>query len=172
MLKKELQSNEYNEFYKGYIDGISPETSLLEGLEEDEKMILDFFSSIPKEKWTYRYQPEKWSIKEVLQHIIDTERIFMYRFLRIARQDKTPLAGFEQDNYISPSGADSKLIESLLHEFTITRAYTLNLVTSVSNENLVNMGTASNAPVSARACAFILLGHSKWHIKIIKERYL
>ena len=135
-------------------------------------MVIDYFSSIPKDKLEFRYQPKKWTIKEVLQHIIDTERIFTYRLLRIARKDTTPLAGFDQDIYVDPSEANNKSINDLIEEFSTTRLYTINLINSISNENLKNLGTASNSPVSARACAFILLGHSIWHINIIKERYL
>lgn len=172
MKKQDLKLIEYNEYYQRYIDKVNDNTELKTGFEIDKKMVLDFFSSVPKEKLTYRYQPEKWSIKEVLQHIIDTERIFMYRFFRIARKDTVALAGFDQDVYIKPSGADTKSIEELLHEFTVTRLFSINLLNSITEENLSNMGTASNSPVSARACAFILLGHSIWHIEVIKERYL
>ncbi len=172
MIKQDLKSTEYNEYYERYINKVSDNTELATGFEDDKKMVIDFFSSIPNEKLEYRYQPEKWSIKEVLQHIIDTERIFMYRFFRIARKDTTPLIGFDQDVYIEPSEANEKTIEALLHEFTVTRLNSINLINSISEENLSNMGEASNSPVSARACAFILLGHSVWHIEVIKERYL
>lgn len=172
MIKQDLKSTEYNEYFSRYINKVSNKTNLAKGFEEDKNMVIDFFTSIPESKLEYRYQPEKWSIKEVLQHIIDTERIFMYRFLRIARNDTTALAGFDQDIYISPSQANAKSIEELIHEFTTTRLYSLNLLKSISNENLQNVGTASNAKISARACAFVLLGHSIWHIEIIKERYL
>jgi hypothetical protein len=172
MIKQDLLPTEYNEYFSRYIDKISRNTSLKQGFEDDKKMVIDFFSSIPKDKLEYRYESTKWSIKEVLQHIIDTERIFIYRFLRIARKDTTALAGFDQDIYIDPSGANDKSIEELIHEFTVTRLYSLNIINSISDENSQNMGTASDSPVSARACAFILLGHSIWHIDIIKERYL
>lgn len=172
MTKQELNSAEYNEYYARYIDKVSNTTYLKAGFEEDKKMVIDFFSSVPKEKLAYRYQPQKWSMKEILQHIIDTERIFMYRLLRIARKDTTALAGFDQDIFIEPSEAHSKSIEELLHEFTTTRLYSINLINSISDANLKNMGTASNTSISARACAFILLGHSIWHIDVIKERYL
>ena len=172
MNKKELQPLEYNEYYSRYIDKVSKDTALISGFEADKKMVIDFFSSLPKEKLEYRYQPEKWTIKELLLHIIDTERIFMYRLLRIARKDTTALAGYDQDIYIEPSEANSKSLEELIHEFTITRLYSINLISSISEENLKNFGTASDSTISARACAFILLGHSIWHIEIIKERYL
>lgn len=172
MLKQELNSNEYNSYFGRYIAKISDETALISGLENDKEMVINFFSSIPKEKLEYRYQPKKWTIKEVLQHIIDTERIFMYRLLRIARKDETPLAGFDQDVYIEPSEANSKSLEELLSEFSVTRQYSMNLIKSIPVNNLLNLGTVSESTISARACAFILLGHSIWHIDIIKERYL
>ena len=172
MIKQDLQKTEYNEYFGRYIDKVSNSTQLKKGFEDDKKMVVDFFSSVPKEKLEYRYQPEKWSIKEVLQHIIDTERIFMYRFLRIARKDTIALAGYDQDIYIEPSEANNKTIEELIHEFTVTRLYSINLINSISDENMQNMGTASGSSISARACAFILLGHSIWHLEVIKERYL
>jgi len=172
MTKAELKSNEYNAYYENYISQVSNETTLIGGLEEDKKMVIDFFSSIPKEKLEYRYQPEKWTIKELFQHLIDTERIFMYRLLRIARKDETALPGYEQDDYVVPSEANNKSLEELLEEFSITRMYSINLINSISEDNLKNFGTASNSPTSARACGFILLGHSVWHINIINERYL
>mgnify|MGYP000126732437 CR=1 FL=1 len=172
MIKAELKSNEYNAYYERYISLVSNETTLINGLVKDKEMVINFFSSIPKDKLEYRYQPEKWTVKELLQHIIDTERIFMYRLLRIARRDETALAGFDQDIYVAPSNANNKSLKNLLEEFSITRMYSLNLINSISDENLKNSGTASDSPVTARACAFILLGHSVWHIDIIKERYL
>ncbi|MDP2540637.1 hypothetical protein CSC81_03640 [Tenacibaculum discolor] len=172
MKKQELQSTEFNEFYTGYLSKIPDNTSLKKGFEDDKENVLKFFSSISKDKLEYRYQPGKWSIKEVLQHIIDTERIFMYRILRIARKDMTPIEGFDQDIYIKPSGANDKTIEALLEEFKTTRLYSINLLNSISNENLCSIGVANNSPASARACAFILLGHSVWHMDIIKKRYL
>ena len=172
MIKKDLKKTEYNEYYARYIDLVSDKTDLKKGFESDKNMVINFFSSIPKDKLEYRYQPKKWTIKELLQHIIDTERIFMYRLLRISRNDTTALAGYDQDIYITPSEANNKSIEDLIHEFSVTRLYSINLINSISDTNLKSIGTASNSTVSARACAFILLGHSIWHIKIIKERYL
>lgn len=172
MIKQDLKDTEYNDYFSRYINKVSGNTELISGLEEDKSMVIEFFSSISNDKLNYRYQPGKWTIKEILQHIIDTERIFMYRFLRISRKDTVALAGYDQDIYIEPSGANNKSIEDLLHEFTVTRLYSINLINSISEQDLSNMGTASDSPVSARACAIILLGHSIWHIEVIKERYL
>lgn len=172
MEKKDLQPTEYNEYYANYINLVPDTTELINGFIKDEKFVIDFFTTIPNNKLLYRYQEEKWTIKEILQHIIDTERIFMYRFFRIARNDQSPLMGFEQNDYIEPSEANNKSIEDLLTEFKITRQHSLNLIASIPKKHLMNMGIASNTAVSARACAYILLGHSLWHISIIKERYL
>ena len=172
MIKRDLKTTEYNKYYSRYVDKVSDETDLREGFEDDKKMVVDFFSSIPQGKQEFRYQPEKWTIKEILQHIIDTERVFMYRFFCIARNDKSAFPGYDQDDYIVPSEANKKSMESLIHEFYVTRLSSLNLIKSISEENLKNMGTASDSTISARACAFILLGHSIWHIEVIKERYL
>ncbi len=172
MKRQDLKSTEYNEYYKRYIETIAGTTDLKMGLEADKKMVIDFFTSVPEAKLTFKYAPEKWTVKEILQHIIDTERIFIHRLFRISRQDTTPLPGYEQDDYIDPSQANSKSLEELIHEFTVTRLYSMNIINSISDENLSNMGTASNSPMSARACAFLLLGHSIWHINVIKERYL
>ncbi|SDS16918.1 DinB superfamily protein [Polaribacter sp. KT25b] len=172
MNKKDLQPKEYHEYYARYIDKVDENIELNIGFEVDKKMVVDFFNTIPKEKQEFRYQPEKWTIKEVLQHIIDTERVFIYRLFCIARNDKTAFPGYEQDDYIAPSEANKKSMEDLIEEFSITRLSSLNLIKSISKENLKNLGTASDSTISARACAFILLGHSVWHIEIIKERYL
>ena len=172
MKKQDLNTAEYNDYIGGYLSRVDGSTELLKGYEEDKKMIIDFFTSVPKDKLTYRYAPEKWSVKEVFQHIIDTERIFIYRLLRIARNDKTALPGYDQDIYIAPSSADNKTLNALLKEFEITRAFSVNILESVSDTDLQNMGTVSESPISARACAFLLLGHSIWHIEVLKERYL
>ena len=172
MIKKDLKHTEYNEYYSRYINMVDENIELIAGYEDDKKMVIDFFSSIPKDKLEYRYAENKWTIKEVIQHIIDTERIFMYRFLCISRNDKTALPGYEQDDYIAPSEANHKSMDALIEEFKMTRLYSQNLIKSISEKNLKNLGTASNSTISARACAFIMLGHSIWHINVIKERYL
>ena len=172
MKKQDLQPTEYNDYIGGYIGKVEDDTELLAGYEADKNMIVDFFTSIPKNKLSYRYEPTKWSVKEVFQHIIDTERVFMYRMLCIARTDTTNFPGYNQNLYIKPAAADTKTLDSLITEFKITRAYSVNVLESLSDADLKNMGMVSDAPLSARACAFLLLGHSIWHIEVLKERYL
>ena len=172
MTTQDLITEEYNPFYSTYINMVPKELDLIDGFEVGFKNVQDFFKSIPKNKLEYKYADGKWTIKEVFQHIIDTERIFMYRCLRVARQDKTPLAGFEQNDYIVPSKANSKTIESLLEEYLITRQYSIILLKSFSDEDLKCIGTASGNVMSARSAAFSTIGHELWHLNIIKERYL
>ena len=136
MLKTDLNPLEFDIYYQRYIDKVANKTKLTNGFEIGKNHVIDFFKSIPKEKLTHRYLSSKWSIKEVLQHLIDTERIFMYRCFRIARKDKTPLAGFDQNIYIEPSGANNKSIENLLKEFTINRTNSIVLLNSLTDEDL------------------------------------
>ena len=172
MKKVDLQKTEYNEFYQKYISKLPNNLELHNGYDSGEKFVSQFFSSITSDKLDYKYQPEKWSIKEVFQHIIDTERILLNRCFRIAREDKTPLPAFEENSYVLPSNASTKTIESLLNEYTVSRANSMVLLQSLTEKNLNAIGIASDSPLSARAAAFIILGHERWHIDIIKERYL
>jgi uncharacterized damage-inducible protein DinB len=172
MTTTELTPEEYHSYYKNYIDMVPKTQTLLAGFNEGKKTMLDFYKAIPEEKLTYRYQPEKWTIKEVFQHIIDTERIFMYRCLRIARNDSTKLSGFEQDDYVVPSEANEKSIEDLLFEYETNRTNSIVLLKGLSEKNLSFIGNASGNSLSARACAFIIIGHEIWHTKVIQERYL
>lgn len=172
MIKKDLVTDEFNPYYSSYINMLSKELELIEGFEVGLKKVQDFFKSIPKEKLEHKYAHDKWTIKEVFQHIIDTERIFMYRCFRIARHDKTPLVGFEQDDYIAPSKANFKTINMLLEEYYAVRLSSIVLLKSLNDEDLKFMGNASESNVSARAAGFIILGHEIHHIEVIKNKYL
>jgi len=172
MIKSELKKEEYNEYYSSYIGLLDDNTELINGYFQGKKMMEDFINAIPNDKMTYRYQPEKWSVIEVLQHLIDTERVFMYRCFRIARNDKTELAGYDQNDYTIPSEANSKTKEQILEEFTTNRNNSISLLKSISEKNLAFIGNANGGSVSARAAAFIVLGHDVWHTNSIKERYL
>ncbi|MDT7833240.1 DinB family protein [Flavobacteriaceae bacterium S356] len=172
MIKSELTSEEFDIYYKRYLDKLDTNTSLRNGFKEGQKNLVTFFKSIPKEKGTYRYQTDKWSIREILQHLIDTERIFMYRCFRIARKDTTPLAGFDQNIYITPSGANEKSLDDLLNEFIINRNNSIALLNSLTDTNLQFIGNSNGGEMSARAAAFTIIGHDIWHMDVIKERYL
>ena len=172
MTRNELSVNEHDPYYGQYIAKLQPEISLIEGFEQGMETTLQFFNTVPEEKLQYRYESNKWTIKEVLQHLIDTERIFMYRCFRIARRDNTSLAGFDQNQYIEPSKANHKSRKELLEEYTIERKHSIMLLKSFSDDDLKHIGVANQGSMSARAAAFTVIGHELWHIGIIKERYL
>ncbi|GAA4231435.1 DinB family protein [Postechiella marina] len=167
-----LKPNEYHEFYSTYINKVPKELELIAGFIKGGAHLIQFFKELPADKLEYRYAEGKWSIKEVLQHIIDTERVFMYRCFRIARRDKTPLAGFEQDDYINPSQGHNKALKALLEEYEVGRKNAIVLLKSLGNEDLQYIGKASGCNMSARAIAFATIGHELHHIDILKERYL
>lgn len=172
MTRLDLKSNEFDNYYSGYINKLSGKTELRQGFENGKSKLVTFFRSIPEDKLTYRYRPNKWSIKEILQHLIDTERIFMYRCFRIARRDKTALVGYDQNIYIEPSNANNKSLESLLNEFVINRHHSISLLNSLSEDDLSFIGKSSGGNMSARAAAFTVIGHDIWHMEVIQNKYL
>jgi hypothetical protein len=172
MTRLDVDPSEFNTYYKRYFDKITETTKLRKGFETGKKNVVDFFLLIPEEKLTYRYQPEKWTIKEVLQHLIDTERIFIYRCFRIARRDTTSLADFDQNIYIAPSGANDKSLTMLINEFTFNRNNSISLLQSLTNDDLKCIGTCNELNMSARAAAFTILGHDLWHMEVITTKYL
>ena len=172
MTTKDLSAQEFHAYYLTYIDQIDPSLELLEALRNGREKTITFFEGIPEAKLDFRYEENKWSIKEVLQHIIDTERVFVHRAFRIGRGDETPIPGFDQDTYIQPSRAREKSFKSLMEEYEQTRQFSLNVLGSLSEDDLLRTGVASENRLSARAAGFIIAGHELWHCKITKERYL
>ncbi|MFT5619643.1 MAG: putative damage-inducible protein DinB [Arenicella sp.] len=172
MNKTEFEQSEFESYYGRYIDKLPESRSLREGFVLGKKETIAFFQSVPEDKLNYRYEEGKWSVKEVFQHLIDTERIFVYRAFRIARRDQTSLAGFDQDVYVAPSNANKKSLSDLVNEFEATRNYSISLINSLSDEDLKTVGVSSNKPMSARASLFTIIGHYIWHTEVIKERYL
>ena len=172
MTKLDLTSNEFDPYFWKYIDKLSEAVFLRDSFRIGKDKVTQFFKSIPYEKHDFTYQKGKWTCKEVLQHLVDTERIFQYRCFRIARNDKTALAGYDQNEYVEPSLAQHKTMEELISEFIAVRDSSISFLKSISNESLKNVGVASNGNMSARAAAFIITGHEIWHLEILKERYL
>lgn len=153
--------------------GLLPDDGLiLKHLKDNLKSTKDFILSLPEEKLTFRYAEGKWTIKEILVHIIDDERIYAYRALRFARNDKTELPGFEQDDYARHSGANERDIKEILAEFATVRKATISLFNGLDGQALTRMGVASGNVMSVRAAAYHIAGHELRHINIIKERYL
>jgi uncharacterized damage-inducible protein DinB len=164
-------SDEYADYYGNYIRQV-PGDDVLAVLVQNKDEMVHFLENIGWEKWEHAYAPGKWTMAEVLGHIIDGERIFAYRALRIARNDATPLPGFEQDDYVKFSGANRRLPASLVQEYKAVREATIQLFINFTDEMWERRGTASDFPVTPLALAYIIAGHELHHRKIMQERYL
>jgi uncharacterized damage-inducible protein DinB len=171
MKRDQLPVSEYSEFNATYIKAAG-NVEMIDELEICLHDCIRFVQNIPMDKFDYRYAEGKWTIKDIIQHIIDTERIFAYRALRISRNDATALPGFEENDYVANTDANNRNIQDLLAELSAVRHANLFLFRSFSEEQLKRVGTASNASVSVRAIGFILIGHQKHHLKVFQERYL
>ena len=163
--------SEYAENMKRYVEAARAE-DLLAGLAASQQFIINFMLELKEPQLNSRYQPDKWTIKEVLVHMLDTERIFAYRALRFARKDATPLPGFDQDLYVEPAKALSRTITSILSEYAAVRQATIELFKNFDEEALDQTGVASNHKISVRALGYAILGHEIHHFRIIRERYL
>ncbi len=166
-----LTPGTYPAFIEDYLRFVKAD-NVSEAIEKYSGTIRDFFINIPANKVSYRYEHGKWNIKEMLQHIIDTERIFAYRALRIARHDKTPLAGFDEKSYAAAVNADERTWEDLLQEFLAVRKSTDLLLQSFTKDQLQQSGTTNGEPNTVEALCFLVFGHILHHINVLKERYL
>lgn len=165
------EKNEYDPYYERYISLVT-ETDPVAVLASQPTELQDLFTGLPEEKGLYAYDAGKWSIKEVLGHLIDGERMFAYRVFRIARADKTPIEGFEQDGYIENAYSSDRSFGELLEEFNLLRRANVLFFNNLRDEQWKFLGTANNAQVSVRALAYIMAGHVRHHIAILRERYL
>jgi uncharacterized damage-inducible protein DinB len=147
-------------------------TNLLKEFETDAENTFKFYMSIPKEKEDFRYAPGKWTIKEILNHVADMERIFTYRALRFSRKDQTELSGFEQQIYNVNAKANKRTLVDLVNEFKSVRVATITLFSHLDDEMLDFRGVANNLQVSARIIGWMIPGHNIHHRKIITEKYL
>lgn len=165
------QPGEYLDYQKVYIDHVG-DASAPEILSELKESTYALFSSIPEEKGLYTYAPGKWTIKETLAHIIDTERVLAYRLLCFARGEKQGLPGFEQDDYAANSFANDRLLQDLANEYKAVRESSIYLLRNLKKEQEAVKGIANNNPISVRSLAYMIPGHELHHVKILKERYL
>ncbi|TAF67898.1 MAG: DinB family protein [Cytophagales bacterium] len=168
MRKNQIQN--IPDFYKNYV-AVVEDLPLLELLESNKNAVLKAFGSFSEEKGNYKYAADKWSVKDLFQHIIDAERVFMYRALRFARNDKTVLPGFEQDDFVTFAQADKRTLASLVEEFKTVREASISLFRSLEEEALLREGNANKNPMSALALGFFIAGHALHHTKILEERY-
>ncbi len=164
------QADEYPIFYKGYIDTVNDD--VLASLEHQLESFPALLNEIPSDKAGFAYAEGKWTIIELVGHILDTERIMAYRALRIARNDATPLPGFEENDYVANAHFADRTLSSMAEEFEHLRKANLFLVRSFNETELERIGISNGKPISTRALVFIIVGHLNHHMRILKERYL
>ncbi|MEO1517934.1 MAG: DinB family protein [Bacteroidota bacterium] len=164
------QEDECAPFYKGYIQNVVG-NDFLKCLKESADSTLELMRNIPADRWDHRYAPDKWTVKDIFVHLMDSERIFVYRALRIARGDTTPLPGFEQDDYVLPAKTSRRSPASLMAEYSAVRAASISLFSNLDEEAMSARGTASGKACSVRAIGFIMAGHEIHHLNILNERY-
>jgi uncharacterized damage-inducible protein DinB len=164
-------ASEYLAYYGKYIDRV-PDGDLLRTLRDQLDETLALVRGLDESHGGHRYAPGKWSIRDTLAHVIDAERIFAYRALRIGRGDQTPLASFDENAYAEQANADARTLADLAEELAHVRLGNLALFRSLSDQALARRGTASDAEVSVRALAWIIAGHERHHVALLRERYL
>jgi len=161
---------EYGSFYQNYINYTSGKDYAIL-VQQYNQRIIDFWDAIPVEKINYAYAHGKWTIKQMFQHVIDTERIFAYRALAISRKDQTPLPGFDENEYASNATAANRNWKDMLVEWRVVRQSTNLLFASFTEDQMKSLGTASDNTISVNALGFIIFGHALHHLHILKERY-
>ena len=161
---------EYAPYYGRYIDKV-PEGDLLGTLEDQARETQTLLAGLSDAKALHRYAPGKWSVKEVIGHVTDAERVFSYRALRFARADSTPLPGFDENAWVPPGNFDARALKDLAAELDAVRRATIALFRGLDPAALARGGTASDNPVSVRAIAWIIAGHERHHVALLHERY-
>lgn len=165
------ETSDYAAFYSGYVEKV-PENDILAVLSNQAAEIRKLADGLDEERGSYSYAEGKWSINELLAHMTDAERVFGYRAFRIAHGDQTPLASFDQDTYVANGRANERSTADLVTEFSVVRESNLLVFGRLNDDEWMRTGTASDAAVSVRALAFIMAGHARHHLAILRERYL
>lgn len=165
------QADEFNPYYAGYIQRVPQGGDVFAMLSQQPDELRALVQSVSDEQANVRPAPGEWSIKEVLGHIVDTERVFAYRAVRIARGDTTPLPGFEQDDYVRATDFNARSVSDLVEEFEFQRRANLLCFRPLTAEETERRGAASNYPVSVRALLYIMAGHVAHHVESLKTDY-
>jgi len=165
-------TNEYNDFYTGYVQRAIARKNVIVALSKQIDEIRAALGKLTDKQALFRDAPKEWTIKEVLGHINDAERIFAYRLLRVSRNDQTPLPGFEQNDYVREAGFDNYPLADLLDEFERLRRANMVMIQNMPEAYADRRGTASGFPVSARALIYVLVGHVENHMADLNEKYL
>lgn len=163
-------ADEFADFHKGYMAAVAHETDGLAALQRQQAQI-EAMTRLQPEQAAFRYADGKWTVKQVIGHLSDTERILSYRLLRIARGDQTPLSRFDENAYAAASNADRREVANLAQELAAVRASTIALVGSLDEGMVSNRGTVGEWTLSARALVYIIAGHFEHHMKILRDRY-
>lgn len=164
-------TTEYPDFYHTYIHLVA-DTNILAALSNQFNTTLDLLTPIPNEKWDFSYAPDKWTLKVSWIHVIDTERVFAYRALRIGRGDTTPLTSFDQDLFAANSATTHRTSTSIIEEYQAVRMASIQLFKYFGNEELERVGTLAAGAATTRAIGFMIAGHELHHLKLTKEKYL
>ena len=170
MTKPRPAPGDYAPYAEQYIVLVTGD-DVLDALKTQLKQTTMFFSGRSERDGNFRYAPDKWSVKEVLGHVADTERIFAYRALRIARGDQTPLSGFEQDDYVRGARFGARPLADVVEEYSDVRQASLALFGSLDDGAWLRRGVANGNPVTVLALAYLMAGHELHHRKILEERY-
>jgi hypothetical protein len=161
----------FNDYFKHYID-LANSSKPLEALAHSKNEFIDLLKNVDETKGLYSYEEGKWSIKELISHVIDAERVFAYRAMSFARNDKTNLAGFDDHLYAANSGANDRTMSDLLDEFRILRQASIALFNSFSDEMMSRSGTANDIGIDVESLAYLIAGHCTHHENILRDRYL
>ena len=170
-IQRRPTETEHGSYYQKYIN-LAEGTDIISSLESSREVFLTFLNELPVDKWDYSYKRGKWTVKETVLHLLDTERIFAYRALRIARKDSTDLPGFDQNDFVPASDAKNRSTASVIEEFLAVRNASIQLFKNLPLEAFEQIGTASENPLSPLAAAFIIVGHQQHHLNLFVERYL
>lgn len=165
------EPGEYAAYGSIYVNEVPDGGQVLQMMQDNLKVMQDLAHSFPPERLNVPHAPGEWTILEILVHISDTERVFAYRALRFARDDKTSLPGFDHDSFVTQSGANGRTLDDVLEEYRAVRQASITLFNSLSDEALARVGSANGTPTSARAMAYFIAGHEQHHLKSIRQNY-
>ena len=164
-------ANEYPPGFARYVSRAAGVADPLNELVAQQARVVARLSPLDDDRAGYRYAPDKWSVKELVNHLSDAERVFAYRLLRIGRGDRTPLPGFEENDYARAAQSDRRQFKDVVHEWTMVRGATASLAASLPEADWANVGTTNQAPMSARALLYVVLGHTEHHLAVLADRY-
>jgi len=170
-LTRSPAADEYPPGYADYVGRVPPQADVIDVLAEQLRETSSRLAAIPEIRGGFRYTPGKWSVKDVIGHLSDAERIFAYRALRFARRDASPLAGFDENAYVPEAGADARTLSDLVEEWVAVRQATLTFVRSLPRSVWSRRGVAAGNPITVRALAYVVAGHEHHHMEVLRTRY-